>query len=161
MNEPAPLRVRTEATAQVVAFPPLVVAGPLVAGLVLERLVPLGRLPTGVRWPGAALVVAGALLVGWSVATLRRHRTAVNPFRPTRELVTGGPFAWSRNPIYLGFGLAYVGLGLAARSGWVLGLFPLVAAVLAIGVVRREERYLRGLFGAAYEGYCARVRRWV
>lgn len=161
MNEPAPVRVRTEATAQVVAFPPLVVAGPLVVGLALERLVPLVQLPAGLRWPGWALAAAGIALVGWSVATLRRHRTAVNPFRPTRELVTGGPFAWSRNPIYLGFGCVYVGLGLAARSGWVLGFFPLVAAVLAIGVVQREERYLRELFGAAYETYCGRVRRWL
>ncbi len=156
-----PLRVKTSETAGVVAFPPLIVGVPLVVGLALQQVLPLAPLQAPLRLPGVIALVIGLALVAWTIRTMRAHRTQVNPFLPTSELVTDGPFRWSRNPIYLGFCLAYLGAGFALRAGWVVLFFPLVAAVLDVGVIRREERYLRRLFGPAYEAYRAKVRRWV
>jgi protein-S-isoprenylcysteine O-methyltransferase Ste14 len=154
-------RVKTQEVAGVIGFPPLLVGVPLVVGLALQQLLPIAPLMPELRWFGAAVAVLGLSLVAWTLRTLNAHRTHVSPFRPTSELVMTGPFVWSRNPAYLGLCLAYLGIGFAARAGWVVLFFPLVAAVLDRGVIQREERYLRRLFGAPYDAYCNRVRRWI
>jgi protein-S-isoprenylcysteine O-methyltransferase Ste14 len=80
---------------------------------------------------------------------------------PTRALVTTGVHGWTRNPIYLGMLLLYLGIGMAARSAWTLILAPPLALTLRYGVVAREEAYLERRFGDAYAAYKARVRRWL
>jgi protein-S-isoprenylcysteine O-methyltransferase Ste14 len=81
--------------------------------------------------------------------------------KPIRALVTTGIHGRTRNPIYLGFFLVYVGLGMAVHSTWILMLTMPVAVVIRYGVVAREEAYLERRFGDAYRDYKARVRRWV
>ena len=76
-------------------------------------------------------------------------------------LVTEGPFQFSRNPIYLALTLIYCGIGMAADSGWVLGLVVPVLAVMRYGVIAAEERYLEAKFGEAYRHYKGHVRRWL
>jgi protein-S-isoprenylcysteine O-methyltransferase Ste14 len=78
-----------------------------------------------------------------------------------RALVTSGIHGWSRNPIYIGMFLLYAGIGLAARSPWVLILMLPLAVILRYGVIAREETYLERRFGDAYRDYQARVRRWL
>ena len=80
---------------------------------------------------------------------------------PTRALVTTGIHGWSRNPIYLGMFLIYIGIGLVVRSPWILILTVLLAVTMRYGVVAREETYLERRFGDAYRDYKARVRRWL
>ncbi|MFM0854367.1 methyltransferase family protein, partial [Escherichia coli] len=72
-----------------------------------------------------------------------------------------GPYRFSRNPIYLGFAITYVGLAVAMDS-WValLLLLPCLAVVDRF-VIAREERYLSAKFGAPYDAYRQRVRRWL
>jgi len=66
-----------------------------------------------------------------------------------------------RNPIYVGMFLVYAGIGIAARSPWILILALPLAIILRYGVVAREEAYLERRFGDAYRDYKARVRRWL
>jgi protein-S-isoprenylcysteine O-methyltransferase Ste14 len=143
--------------------PPLLYLGCLVAGFALDRLQPLPfPLPHGVLWTaGAALLVTGVAIFVAAVRNFARADTPVPSNQPVRSLVTTGIHGWSRNPIYLGMCLVYAGIGVAARSPWVLVLlFPLLI-VLHYGVVAREEKYLEQCFGDAYRGYKARVRRWL
>jgi protein-S-isoprenylcysteine O-methyltransferase Ste14 len=93
--------------------------------------------------------------------TFRRARTAILPTRPASQLVDGGPYRFTRNPMYTGLTTAYVGAAALLDSVWPLLLLPLVLAALVRLVVRREEAYLRGAFGAEYAAYQARVRRWL
>jgi protein-S-isoprenylcysteine O-methyltransferase Ste14 len=81
--------------------------------------------------------------------------------KPDAALVTAGPFRFSRNPIYLGF--LVVVLGFALRWGDLWGWLALMVCHLALDrlVVTKEEAYLSTRFGAAYEAYRTRVRRWV
>ena len=79
---------------------------------------------------------------------------------PPERLVTSGPFAWCRNPMYLGHMIFLVGLTLslqsalaAAITGWTIVWFQFR--------VRRDERRLAERFGPAYLDYKARVRRWI
>jgi protein-S-isoprenylcysteine O-methyltransferase Ste14 len=75
-------------------------------------------------------------------------------------LVTSGPYAVSRNPMYVGWNLLQLGIGLAGGSGWVVAMVPVVGAALHRDVVR-EERRLAEKFGDEYERYAAKVGRYV
>jgi protein-S-isoprenylcysteine O-methyltransferase Ste14 len=148
-----------------VAFPPplLFVVG-LVAGVLLDR-----RLSLPVVIPdrpmvavmGGALVVGGLALVYTGIWTFRRWRTAVYPNRPATLVVETGIYRYTRNPMYLGMTIFYVGVTLLLTSIASLLLLPVVLGVLCWQVIAREERHLRERFPEAYQAYCARVRRWI
>ena len=75
--------------------------------------------------------------------------------------MTDGPFAYSRNPNYLGAITMACGIALIADSWWFWGGAVLGAAILDRWMIAPEEAYLRRVFGAEYEEYAQRVRRWV
>ena len=148
-----------------VRFPPpaLFVAG-LLLGWALDRgvrAIPLPALGATAAPLGAALVLLGLALVAWGIATFRRARTAIIPHYPASRIVDGGPYRFTRNPMYTGFTIVYLGLAALMRSAWPLLLLPLVLAALVRLVIAREERYLSAAFGAEYDAYRARVRRWL
>ena len=92
---------------------------------------------------------------------MHRAKTGVNPNRPTTVLLTGGPFRLSRNPMYLGMVVQYVGLALLFNSLWAIVLLPLALVVVNLTVIKREEWCLEQKFGQEYQAYKARVRRWI
>jgi len=148
-------------TARVLVFPPLLFAATFVLGLVLGWAFPIGRLPPlPARIAGAILLLAFFALARWSRVTLRRAGTNINPNQPTLALVTDGPFGYSRNPLYAAALGLYVAGALLFDVTWPLALFVPMVVVLQWGVIAREERYLSSKFGAAYDGYRSRVRRW-
>lgn len=108
-----------------------------------------------------ALLLCSLALAAAAVFTLRRARTPVEPWKPTRSIVEHGPYALSRNPIYV----AFLGVQLAYAWGrgnaWGMLLLPVSVALLHWGVIAREERYLSEKFGAPYDAYRRRVRRWL
>jgi protein-S-isoprenylcysteine O-methyltransferase Ste14 len=148
----------------VIAPPPLIYLGFLLAGWGLGRLVGLPEIG-GEHRPRMAvaviLIVSGLVLDMWSMGAFRKRGTAVQPWKPSTALVAEGPYRFSRNPIYVGFALSYVGLALALQSWLALAFLPLALIVVDRGVIAREERYLSAKFGAPYEAYRARVRRWL
>jgi protein-S-isoprenylcysteine O-methyltransferase Ste14 len=79
---------------------------------------------------------------------------------PPERLVGTGPYAWSRNPMYLGHIVFLLGLTLALQSV-VAALITVATAIWFHFRVRRDERRLQALFGPAYQEYSARVTRWV
>ena len=141
--------------------PPAYPLAGLGAAFGLHVLVPLAEVPDAVRWAGAVLALLAVALAVWAVVTLARHRTPVDPYRPTTAIVDEGPYRWSRNPIYVGFVVGMLGIGLALGWLWSVACAPLVFVALHLLVVRREEAYLAGKFGSAYTDYRRRVRRWV
>ncbi|HEX5830034.1 MAG TPA: isoprenylcysteine carboxylmethyltransferase family protein [Gemmatimonadaceae bacterium] len=148
--------------AGVVAPPPLIVLAAIALGLLLHWLHPLALRPASWRpLLGVLVALTGLVLIGLALATLRRARTPVEPWKPTRAIVHAGPYRASRNPIYLGFALVHLGVALAVNSLWLLVTLALAIVVLTWGVIRREERYLERRFGKEYTEYKARVRRWI
>lgn len=117
----------------------------------------------GLGWAGAALMAAGAAACVAGVAAFRRARTTVDPTRPDRasSLVRDGIYRFTRNPMYLGFLLVLLGLGL------LLGSWPaLFVAIAFVPWMNRfqigpEERALAGLFGEEFERFRRDVRRWL
>ena len=151
-----------------VRFPPptVFVAGWLL-GWLLESRVERFRLVGGSagRGPlviaGTLVLAAGLLVIAWGLLTFVRARTAIMPHHSASRLVTHGPYRFTRNPMYLGMTLLYLGLTIRANMGWPLLLLPVVLWVLYRLVISREERYLSSAFGTAYEEYRRRVRRWI
>jgi protein-S-isoprenylcysteine O-methyltransferase Ste14 len=145
--------------------PPILLLLALGLGIAFDNMVtagwPLGPAGFGLRLVGLVLLVAGFGLAFWAARLFRRAGTALPVWQAATVIVRSGPYAWSRNPIYVGALLAYLGIALALRSNGVLWLLPAVALLLEFGVVRREEAYLEGKFGEAYLGYKRSVRRWL
>lgn len=145
--------------------PPVLFVGGFGAALLLHRTWPLvlpdavaPGLRLGIGWGAVAL---GLLLMFSGIGTFLHARTAVFPNRPASRLVVSGPYRFTRNPMYLGFTVAYLGGTLLVSSIWPLLLLPFVLFALTRSVIRREERYLAAAFGAEYDTYRRRVRRWV
>jgi protein-S-isoprenylcysteine O-methyltransferase Ste14 len=83
------------------------------------------------------------------------------PFRPASTLVITGPYRFTRNPMYLGAILLVLAFALWLGTWWPAILLPVVIVVVRRYVIAREERYMRRRFGAAYDDYARRVRRWI
>jgi protein-S-isoprenylcysteine O-methyltransferase Ste14 len=151
-------------TAGVIAPPPLIFLGFLLAGLGLGAL--LGMPGTGLA-PTYRLVVAivslamGAGLILGATLRFRSAKTAARPWVPTTAIVTDGVYGFTRNPMYLAMALIFAAAAFAADS--LIALVALIPALLVIefGVIRREERYLEAKFGDEYRRYKAAVRRWI
>ena len=79
---------------------------------------------------------------------------------PPERLVTTGPYAWCRNPMYLGHIVFLLGLTLALQSV-VAALITVATAIWFHFRVLRDEQRLQGMFGRAYQEYSARVTRWI
>ena len=149
-------------TAGVVAPPPLIYMGALGIGFGLDAVSGTGSLPATVAVPiGAASIIAGAGLLGSFLRAFRRARTPVDPYTPSKAIVTDGPYRLTRNPAYLGMTLAYAGIAIVSNAPWALVPLPVAIAVIDRGVIVREERYLTRKFGTPYEDYKRRVRRWM
>lgn len=152
-------------TAGVIERPPFLFLGALVLGLVWDFLLPLPFPVPGsdlVHWIiGGLLILAGLALAVSGIRNFSRAGTPVVGYKPTRALATAGVHGWSRNPIYLGMFLIYIGIGLSAQSPWVLMITLPLAITIRYGVVAREEAYLERRFGDAYRHYKSRVRRWL
>ncbi|MBI4503637.1 MAG: isoprenylcysteine carboxylmethyltransferase family protein [Gemmatimonadetes bacterium] len=146
----------------VLIFPPVLFVGTLLLGLLLDWLFPRSPFPPRPAMiAGAVLVFASGALGFWGERTMHQAGTNVKPTQPTTAVVTGGPFRFTRNPLYLSVNLLYVGITLLANAVWPLLLLIPMLVVLHYGIVLREERYLEAKFGETYLNYKRRVRRWI
>lgn len=145
--------------------PPLVYAIALFVGLVLHWVRPievaLDERVVVFRPIGVGLVVVGGWMVVEAVRLMRSVGTSPLPTRPTTVLVLGGPFHYTRNPMYLGMLLVTAGVALLANAVWPLLFLPIVVSIINSEVIVREEKYLSRKFGGEYEVYKRRTRRWL
>jgi len=110
---------------------------------------------------GIILFAAGATLAGWGWLIFRKARTTRVPGEASTTLVTWGPYRFTRNPMYLGLTIAYLGEAGILRQFWPVLLLPLVLAYLNWIVIPVEEERLHQVFEAQYEVYRATVGRWL
>ena len=146
-------------------WPPIVFGLAILFGLGAHDLLatPLSLHNAGrsLKWIGALLIASGLTIDFAALLALRRHRTTVLPNRPAETLVTTGPFAFSRNPIYLGNTLLTAGIGLWLGTIWLV-IAALAAALIVQHIaIRREEEHLAARFGTDWTAYTQRVRRWL
>jgi len=114
----------------------------------------------GIAWVGAFFCLAGWMILLMSlVAFGKSFRVGIDTEHPDR-LVTGGIFAFTRNPIYVGFAFVLIGQFLIFPN-WILLVYLAAAIWLFHRQVLREEGYLKEHYGQEYADYCKRVRRYI
>src|SRR5215510_5478486 len=145
----------------VVVRPPLLYGLALVLVLVLHWFWPMPIVGRVVAVSvGLVLVVCGVVIAIWGRRTMQAAGTNVDPHRPVTVLVKNGPFRFSRNPLYMALVFLFLGLSLVVNTWWgIVLLFP-VLIIMHWGVILREERYLDQKFGASYQEYRSKVRRY-
>ena len=110
---------------------------------------------------GAVVFLAGAVLAAWGWLLFRKAKTTRVPGRASTAMVTWGPYRFTRNPMYLGLTIAYLGEAGILRQLWPALLLPLVLAYLNRIVIPVEEEKLSEVFGPGYQEYRSRVGRWL
>lgn len=149
-----------------IPWPPLILAITVAVGYLLHKMVPLSELngffdTPHVRLIGNGLFYGGLALDAASMLTMFWARTNILPHRAAGKLVTTGPFAFTRNPIYVGNTLLMIGLALAWANSWLLALSLFAGLAVDRLAIRREERHLLAVFGGTYQHYMDSVPRWV
>ena len=148
-----------------IPWPPLIYGVAVLAGVALSHVWPLAGWQVWPRWlgllAGIGLMAAGAGFDGAAMLTMQRHRANILPHRAATALVTSGPFALSRNPIYLGNTLMVLGAALVFGMAWLLPMAMAAAATVQVLAIRREEAHLASLFGPAWQDYARLVPRWL
>jgi len=144
------------------------VAPPVAALVVLLGMATLNTIAPGpllIPWPwsavGFGLLIAGLALGSWASLTFMRAGASSRLFHGNPEIVAHGPFRRTRNPMYLSLVVTVSGVALLTShlSPWLgpVALFLWYDRLF----VPREEAVLAAHFGAGWDTYCARVRRWV
>jgi protein-S-isoprenylcysteine O-methyltransferase Ste14 len=144
---------------------------PLVVGVIIAMLMWLisWALPTYVfAFPlqqdvAVGFWLAGVVITGVAVMSFGRAKTTVNPMKPesTASLVQSGIYRFTRNPMYLGFFFALVGLGVLLGNALAVLLLSVFIFYMNRFQIEPEERALTALFGREYVAYSSRVRRWL
>ena len=147
--------------AGVVVPPPLIYVAFFLAGLALQRYVPMARLPGWTELLAAVLIMSWLVLTVWSFRRFWTSGTSMIPVRPATTLVIEGPYRLTRNPMYLGLLFLYLGVACWSGRTWPLLLAPILVYVVHVTVIGREERYLIRKFGDDYRRYQAMVRPWL
>lgn len=142
-------------------WPVIIYPVTIIAGLALDRWLrlPLG-LPTAARWFSVVVIGVGLAVYVWAIVTMRRADAIMRPDRAASRLVDWGPFALTRNPIYVGGTLALLGVAIALNSAWFAVAMVVAAALTDRLAIRREEAHLELNFGDAWRAYAARTPRW-
>ena len=133
-------------------------------GAALEVVAPFGfrrDLPPAVSLAGGVVFAVGAIIAGWPLLMFYRARTTTIPGKTSATLVTAGPYRVTRNPMYVGLTIAYLGEAAILKQVWPVILLPLTLAYLNWVVIPLEESRLKQVFRSEYEQYQMRVRRWI
>lgn len=147
-----------------IPWPPLLLTGAVVGSIALDALYPLpwpGIGDTAATVVGLSLGALGIALMLWSFWTFAKARANVMPHKAATTLITTGPFARFRNPIYLADTLILLGLAELTRNIWFAIAAAAFVVLVTILAIIPEERHLARKFGKAYEDYKTRSRRWI
>ena len=150
--------------AQVKLHPGVIVIGCLLVSLLARRTWHLNLAPGTLavfRYLGIALEITGVAVLGMSYGSMAAAGTTIDPREHSSKVVTSGLYAYSRNPIYLGWFLLIAGIGFRNASLLVLAIAVTMMLLLYWAVIVEEEAYLEKRFGEEYLRYKKSVRRWL
>lgn len=152
----------TMTAVQAVDIPPFWLLGALILVWLQAQLVPGLSHPFGLsRIVGLVLVVLGVALMVWAVAAFRAHQTSVVPHQVPKRIITTGPFARSRNPIYLGDVMVLTGAVFWWGAWPAALLIPIFAYVLMRRFIAPEEARMKENFGEEFARFAEETPRWM
>lgn len=146
-------------------LPPLLTVGMIGICYLMEHFLSLEWLPSlviSIMRPVGWIVIGLAIAIDvWAMTTFRQHHANIMPHKAATQLLNSGPFAYSRNPIYLANIMLITGLGLAFGNLWMLLGAPVLILLLRELAIKREEAHLEANFQQAWQDYEEQVRRWI
>ena len=113
------------------------------------------------RGVGIGLFIIAPLLALPAMWQMKAAGTNVHPSEPSTTIVRGGPYRFTRNPMYLALTLLQIGVAFLLNDAITLLFAAALALILHFGVILREERYLEAKFGEEYLALKRSVRRWI
>ncbi len=138
-------------------------ASSVLLGLVIHAFWPVG-IPLAAEF-GRIVIVSflglSLLIIASSFREFARAKTSVRPDRCANALIRTGPFAYSRNPLYVAVVLMILGIGVWVNSTWIWVMVAPLVLVMNAAVIVREESHLERRFGREYIDYKRAVRRWL
>jgi len=142
--------------------PPLIFLILMLVAYGAQHVWPIGiGCSSGLKYIGVVIVILGITIVNLVKRTFKRAETNIEPWKPTTKIVPTGIYAHSRNPVYVAFCLAPIGIGIFLNSFWILISFIPSAFLVYIIAIKKEEVYLEKKFGEEYLHYKNQVRRWL
>lgn len=110
---------------------------------------------------GIVFVLAGLATVLPALIKFFLTRNTLITIKPAHSLQTSGIYSISRNPMYLGLLVLYMGIGFFKGNLWSFIIIPLLVLIITHFVIRKEEAYLLRTFGIEYAEYQKKVKRWI
>lgn len=144
--------------------PPLLYVAVFLVTIVIQRFIPLDHSFFGstTAMVGTLLfVVAGFAMMLPAVLKFLQTKNTLIPVKPASSLQATGIFGVSRNPMYLGLLLIYIGVAFWIGNWWTIIFVPVLILLINKLIIEKEERYLERAFGAAFKDYKKKVRRWI
>ena len=142
--------------------PPVIYGISILCGIALHKLhavpMPFGL---GNHLYGYLIIACALPFALWTLREFHRAGTDVRTDTPDDVLLTGGPYRFTRNPLYIVLTLIQITAAIWLDTLWILLLVPASVIFITFYSIRREERYLEKVFGHDYLDYKRRVRRWL
>jgi protein-S-isoprenylcysteine O-methyltransferase Ste14 len=110
---------------------------------------------------GIVLLVCSLFFLVTSLTKFFRTKNTLIPFKPASSLQTNGIYSVSRNPMYVGLAIVYLGLTCLIGNWWNIILFPLLIFLVEVLIIKKEESYLERAFKDEFANYRQKVRRWL
>ena len=129
----------------------------LIIGFILQRYYPwhFFEQDSGVRVWGLGVFIAGFIISFWATFTV----SEINIEKPS-QIITTGPYAYTRNPMYFAWALMYAGISVWGNNLWLVIFFPLALLITHFYDIPNEEIFLHEKFREEYEQYANRVKRY-
>ena len=142
--------------------PPLIYLICMLVGYAAHYFYPIGLgISSGLNYIGVGVAMLGICMVILISRSFKRAETNIEPWKPTTKIISIGIYAYSRNPVYVGFCFVPIGIGIFFNSFWILiGFIPSAVLVYYVAI-SKEEAYLEEKFGEEYVHYKSKVRRWL
>ena len=142
--------------------PPRIAVALLVGAMLIDGWLDWPRL---FDWPGRAVgavaVLGGLVLTLWTLRLFKHADTTHHPYGRPAVFVKGGPYRFTRNPMYLGVTIFVLGVGVLVGTPALMLCWLAFAWIIDARFIPREERALEKQFGDDYEEYRSQVRRWL
>jgi protein-S-isoprenylcysteine O-methyltransferase Ste14 len=143
-------------------IPPVYFLAALLLMALLHQVLPLAQIFFApYRYAGIVIMALAVAPILWAALLFRRAGTGIVPFSPATALVLGGPYRFTRNPMYLGMAGILLGAALLMGSLSPFAVIPAFMALIADRFIAPEEAMLERAFGRDYLDYMAMVRRWL
>jgi len=144
--------------------PPLIYVVAFLAAILLQRQFYIDNAPFHhplSKILGIVLLVCSLFFLVTSLTKFFRTKNTLIPFKPASSLQTNGIYSVSRNPMYVGLAIVYLGLTCLIGNWWNIILFPLLIFLVEVLIIKKEESYLERAFKDEFANYRQKVRRWL